>query len=105
MQQRVALALALLANNRVALALKDDEAVRQGLPLVHVFNQRDELGEQSNRQAEKPERVRRMLARLRQIVADGRSPPPRPPPGQRCRDRPLQTKDPAGSDNGADGGV
>jgi arylsulfatase A-like enzyme len=54
---------------------KDDEAVRQGLPLVQLYNLRDDVGEQHNRQAEQPERVRRMVDRLRQIVADGRSTP------------------------------
>jgi len=54
---------------------RDDEAVRQGLPLVQLYNLRDDVAEQRNRQAEQPERVRRMLARMRQLVADGRSTP------------------------------
>jgi arylsulfatase A len=54
---------------------RDDEAVRQGLPLVQLYNLRDDVAEQRNQQAEQPERVRRMLARMRQLVADGRSTP------------------------------
>jgi arylsulfatase A-like enzyme len=54
---------------------KDDEAVRQGLPLVQLYNLREDVGEQRNLQAQQPERVRRMVARLRQIVNEGRSTP------------------------------
>jgi arylsulfatase A-like enzyme len=59
---------------------RDDEAVRQGLPLVQLYNLRDDVGERRNRQAEQPERVRRMLARLRTLISEGRSTPgPRQP--------------------------
>lgn len=54
---------------------KDDEAIRQGLPLVQLYNLRDDVGERHNLQAEEPGRVRRMIARLRQIVDAGRSTP------------------------------
>jgi arylsulfatase A-like enzyme len=61
-------------------APRDDEAVRQGLPLVQLYNLRDDVGELRNLQAEQPGRVRRMVARLRQLISEGRSTPgPRQP--------------------------
>lgn len=53
----------------------DAKAVRDGLPLVQLYNLRDDPGEQDNLQARHPERVRAMVARLRELVDAGRSTP------------------------------
>ncbi len=60
-------------------SLRDDDAARQGLPLVQLYNLRDDPGEQHNIHANHPDRVKAMIARLKQLVADGRS---TPGPGQ-----------------------
>jgi arylsulfatase A len=56
-------------------SLKDAEAARDGLPLVQLYNLRDDPGEQHNLHAKHPERVKALVARLKQLVADGRSTP------------------------------
>lgn len=56
-------------------AKKDADAAREGLPLVQLYNLRDDPGEKDNLQARHPARVRQMVARLKQFVADGRSTP------------------------------
>jgi len=53
----------------------DAEAVRGGLPLVQLYNVRQDPGERNNLQATHPERVKAMVALLKQLVADGRSTP------------------------------
>jgi arylsulfatase A-like enzyme len=53
----------------------DAEAAREGLPLVQLYNLRDDPGEQTNLQSQLPDRVKGMVARLKQLVAEGRSTP------------------------------
>ena len=54
---------------------KDDEADKQKLPDVQLYNLADDPGEQTNLQAKYPEIVARMTGQMRQIIADGRSTP------------------------------
>lgn len=53
----------------------DAEAAKEGLPLVQLYDIQADPGEQQNVQAEHPEKVREMVALLKQLVADGRSTP------------------------------
>lgn len=53
----------------------DAQAAREGLPIVQLYDMQAGPGETENVQAAHPERVRDMIARLRQLVADGRSTP------------------------------
>lgn len=55
--------------------MRDAEAARAGLPLVQLYDMAADPGEQLNLQAERPERVREMVALLKRLVADGRSTP------------------------------
>lgn len=54
---------------------KDDEAVKQNLPDVQLYNLADDPGEQTNLQAKHPEVVARLTAQMQQIIAAGRSTP------------------------------
>lgn len=45
-------------------SLRDEDAARQGLPLVQLYNLRDDPGEQCNLHARHPDRVRAMMANL-----------------------------------------
>jgi arylsulfatase A len=56
----------------------DAKAAAEGLPLVQLYDLQADPGEQRNLQAENPEKVRGMVARLKQIVSDGRSTPGAP---------------------------
>ncbi len=63
----------------------DEQAIRQDLPFVQLYHVEDDPGETKNLQAEHPERVRQMIARLRQLIDNGRS-----TPGPRmANDRPV----------------
>jgi arylsulfatase A len=53
----------------------DAAAARDGLPLVQLYDMQEDPGETRNLQAEQPEKVRELLAQLKQQVADGRSTP------------------------------
>ncbi len=53
----------------------DAEAAGEGLPLAQLYDLQKDPGEQNNLAAKHPERVKSMLALLKQIVADGRSTP------------------------------
>ncbi len=53
----------------------DAKAAAEGLPLVQLYDMQTDPGEQHNLQAEHPDKVREMVVRLKQIVADGRSTP------------------------------
>jgi arylsulfatase A len=53
----------------------DADAAQAGLPLVQLYDMQEDPGEQHNLQAEQPERVRAMLALLKQQVENGRSTP------------------------------
>jgi len=53
----------------------DAEAAREGLPLVQLYNLREDPGEKNNLQAEDRDRCRKMVDLLKQLVADGRSTP------------------------------
>jgi arylsulfatase A-like enzyme len=54
---------------------KDDEADKQKLPDVQLYNLADDPGERTNLQAKHPEVVARLTGQMRQIIADGRSTP------------------------------
>ena len=56
----------------------DRDAAAEGLPLVQLYDMQADPGEATNLQAEHPERVKTMLALLKQLVADGRSTPGAP---------------------------
>ena len=45
------------------------------MPLVQLYDMKDDPGERHNLQAENPDKVRELLALLRRQVADGRSTP------------------------------
>ena len=53
----------------------DAEAARAGLPLVQLYDMQADPGETSNRHAERPDKVKELLALLRRYVDDGRSTP------------------------------
>lgn len=53
----------------------DAEATEQGLPLVQLYDMDTDPGEKTNVQAENPDKVKEMVALLKQLVADGRSTP------------------------------
>ena len=53
----------------------DAEAAQEGLPLVQLYDMQTDPGEKTNVQAEHPERVKAMVALLKELVADGRSTP------------------------------
>ena len=53
----------------------DAEAAKAGMPLVQLYDMKDDPGERRNLQAENPDKVRELLALLRRQVADGRSTP------------------------------
>ena len=55
----------------------DREAAEQGLPLVQLYDLHADPGETTNLHAQEPDRVKAMLARLKKLVADGRSTPGR----------------------------
>ena len=56
----------------------DREAAKEGLPLVQLYDMQKDPGETTNLHAQEPERVKAMLALLKQLVADGRSTPGAP---------------------------
>jgi len=58
--------------------LPDREAAEAGLPLVQLYDMHADPGESRNLHAERPEKVKEMLALLKQLVADGRSTPGAP---------------------------
>jgi arylsulfatase A-like enzyme len=53
----------------------DADAARAGLPLVQLYDMKDDPGEQRNLHAEHPDKVRKLVALLKKHVADGRSTP------------------------------
>jgi len=53
----------------------DAKAAEEGLPLVQLYDMQADPGEQRNLQTEHPDKVREMVARLKQFVANGRSTP------------------------------
>ncbi len=55
--------------------LNDAQAAGEGLPLVQLYDMQDDPGETRNLEAVRRDKVRSMLARLKQFVADGRSTP------------------------------
>jgi len=55
--------------------LKDAEAAAEGLPLVQLYDMSKDPGEKRNLQAERPEKVKEMVALLRGLVDAGRSTP------------------------------
>jgi arylsulfatase A len=59
-------------------APRDPEAARQKLPLVQLYQMTDDLGEQRNLQAARPEMVAELTALLEKQVRDGRSTPGQP---------------------------
>ena len=56
----------------------DREAAEVGLPLVQLYDMQNDPAETTNLHAHKPQRVKDMIARLRQLVAAGRSTPGQP---------------------------
>lgn len=52
---------------------RDAEAAKDGLPLVQLYDMKADPGEKNNLCAEQPNRVRAMVALLKQIVEEGRS--------------------------------
>jgi arylsulfatase A len=55
--------------------LQDPEAVKAGLPPVQLYDMKADPGETNNLQAKEPGRVKAMVAKLRELVAAGRSTP------------------------------
>ncbi len=55
--------------------MSDAKAMEADLPLVQLYNLREDPGETHNLQAQHPARVKAMVARLQQLVAEGRSTP------------------------------
>ena len=53
----------------------DADAAREGLPLVQLYDMQTDPGEKENVQAAHRDKVKEMVALLRQLVADGRSTP------------------------------
>ncbi len=53
----------------------DAQAAGEGLPLVQLYNLRDDPGETTNLQARYPEQLKKMVALLKRLVDDGRSTP------------------------------
>jgi len=53
----------------------DEEAAKAGLPLVQLYDMQADPGETRNLQAKQPDKVRALLALLKQYVSDGRSTP------------------------------
>jgi len=56
----------------------DREAAEEGLPLVQLYDMQGDQGEKNNLHEREPERVKTMIALLKQLVADGRSTPGAP---------------------------
>ena len=56
-------------------SLDDAAAARDGLPLVQLYDMQRDPAEQHNLHAEHPEVVKEMVARLKRLVAAGRSTP------------------------------
>jgi arylsulfatase A len=59
---------------------KDAEAAKEGLPLVQLYDMQADPGEKNNLQSEQPDKVRDMIALLKQQVDAGRSTPGAPQP-------------------------
>ena len=53
----------------------DADAAESGLPLVQLYNMKDDPGERRNLHAENPDKVKELLALLRRQVVNGRSTP------------------------------
>lgn len=58
--------------------LPDKAAAEKGLPLVQLYDMRNDPGETTNLHRQEPERVKAMVALLKKLVADGRSTPGAP---------------------------
>jgi arylsulfatase A len=54
-------------------SLRDEEAVRRGLPLVQLYDMERDPGEQSDLESRERETVRRLVRSLEEIVSRGRS--------------------------------
>jgi arylsulfatase A-like enzyme len=59
---------------------RDPAALKQGLPLVQLYNMEQGVDEQKNLQAEQPEVIERLTRLLEKYVAEGRSTPGAPQP-------------------------
>jgi arylsulfatase A-like enzyme len=55
--------------------LNDADAAKAGLPLVQLYDMQADPGETRNLQADRPDKVRALIALLKKQVADGRSTP------------------------------
>ena len=55
----------------------DAEAAQSGMPLVQLYDMKDDPGERSNLHADNPDKVRKLLDLLKEQVAKGRSTPGR----------------------------
>jgi arylsulfatase A len=53
----------------------DADAAKAGFPLVQLYDMKDDPGETRNLHAERPDKVKELLALLKRYVADGRSTP------------------------------
>ena len=58
--------------------LSDAKAAEDGLPLVQLYDMQNDPGEKVNLHEREPRLVKQMLARLKQLVAEGRSTPGEP---------------------------
>lgn len=56
-------------------AYHDDQAARDGFPLVQLYDMENDPGEENNLQEEHPEKVKEMIRLLKEYVAHGRSTP------------------------------
>ncbi|MDT8390716.1 MAG: arylsulfatase [Lentisphaeria bacterium] len=55
--------------------LPDKHAAEEGLPLVQLYDMRNDPGETTNLHKQEPTRVKAMLSLLKKLIADGRSTP------------------------------
>ena len=55
--------------------MNDKEAFASGMPVVQLYNMKDDPEEKNNVYRQYPEQVRKMISMLEKTVSDGRSTP------------------------------
>ncbi|HPR82404.1 MAG TPA: arylsulfatase [Pontiellaceae bacterium] len=58
--------------------LRDADAAKDGLPMQQLYDMKNDPGEKTNRYAQEPEQVKKMLAQLQKDIDSGRSTPGAP---------------------------
>lgn len=56
----------------------DEQAAEEGMPIEQLYDMQEDPCEKTNLQAAHPEKVREMVQKLKQLIADGRSTPGEP---------------------------